>query len=283
MRIGIHTSTSGSLANAALKAIELGANTFQIFSSSPRMWHAPVPDPAAVRKFKDLREKHDLTPLVIHDNYLINLASADTLIRTKSIAAFRGEVDRAMLIGAEFLVMHPGSAKAIDPDDAMSILAESIGEACAGRRSRQLMILLENTAGQGSALGSSFEQLAEIRRRIGRRIGFHVGYCIDTCHSLAAGYNVARQKGLRETIGNMGEVLGLDRVRVIHANDSKTPLGSRVDRHANIGEGHIGLEPFRILLNHPKLKNLPFILEVPGFDGGGPDKKNLDIVKKLIY
>jgi deoxyribonuclease-4 len=280
LRIGIHTSTAGALENAALKAVELGANTFQIFSSSPRMWYAPAPDPASIRRMKDLRAKHDLTPLVIHDNYLINLASADDTIRRKSIAAFRGEIDRALAIGAEYLVMHPGAAKGLEPDDAINILAVSIAEACAGRKSSRIRILLENTAGQGSALGASFEELAEIRRRVQNGISFEAGYCIDTCHALAAGYNVAEAKGLRLAMQAMEKHLGIERVHVIHANDSRTPLGSRVDRHANIGEGHIGRDGFRRILHARQLRSKPFILETP-IDNEGDDLRNMRTLKRL--
>jgi deoxyribonuclease-4 len=278
-RIGIHTSTAGSLERAALKAAELGANTFQIFSASPRMWRAPAPDPAAVARLKDARARLDLAPLVVHDNYLINLASADATIRGKSIAAFRGELERALVIGAEFLVAHPGNYKGATVEEGIRTLAASLEEAARGLKGG-LQILLENTAGSGAHLGGNFEELAAIREAAGGRTEFEIGYCIDTCHALAAGYDVATAEGLERTVAEMERWLGLNRVQVIHTNDSKKGLGSHVDRHANIGEGCIGEEGFRRIVNHAQLREKPFILETP-IDNEGDDARNVEALKKL--
>ena len=280
LRIGLHTSTAGSLENAAAEALELGANTFQIFSASPRMWRAPAPSPVAIAKLNALRQKHDLGPLVIHDNYLINLCAADPEIRAKSIAAFRGEVDRAIAIGAEYLVMHPGSAKGhASTEDAIATFAASIEEACRGRESRAVTILLENTAGQGSSLGRTFTELKALRDAASPRVALEVGFCLDTCHCLAAGFDVASEAGLAQTLALAGELLGLHRVPVIHANDSKHPLNSRLDRHANIGEGYIGIEGFRRILNASQLEDKAFILETPAEDGGA--LRDIETLKSL--
>ena len=270
----------GSLERAAYKAFELGANCFQIFSASPRMWRAPVPDPAAITRLEEARAAHDLTPLVIHDNYLINLASADETIRRKSIDAFRGELERAIAIGAEYLVAHPGNYKGVTPEQGIATLAGALEEAARGIRSGKLMLLLENTAGSGAQLGATFEELAAIREASRGRVEFEIGYCIDTCHSLVAGYDIATAEGLEATVAQMQQRLGLELVRVIHTNDSKKGLGSHVDRHENIGEGAIGEEGFRRILNHPDLRDKPFVLETP-IDNEGDDLKNVEALKRL--
>jgi deoxyribonuclease-4 len=281
MRIGIHTSISGSLEKAALKASELGANTFQIFSSSPRMWRPSVPDPIAVRHLGRLREKHDLYPLAIHDNYLINLASCDETIRRKSVEAFRGELQRAVAIGAEYLVAHSGNCKGHSVEMGIHTFVRSLAEAAHDIDTNGLKLLLENTAGSGSALGSRLEELRIMREYAGKiGVELDIGYCIDTCHCLAAGFNIAEAAGLEQTVRLLDDVLGLENIPVFHANDSKTPLGSRVDRHAHIGEGYIGKEGFRRILTHPKLLAKAFILETP-VNNEGDDKRNVEMLKSL--
>jgi deoxyribonuclease-4 len=280
MRIGLHTSISGSLEKAALHAGDLGANTFQIFSASPRMWRAGTPDPAQVRLFKQARERHDLYPLAIHDNYLINLASCDESLRAKSTQAFRGEMERALAIGAEYLVAHPGNCKGHSVEQGIYEVVRSLVEAAHGLKTAGLTILLENTAGSGAALGSHFEELALIRRYAAEFTDLQIGYCIDTCHCLASGYDVATAAGLRRTVAEIDRVLGVENVKMIHANDSKTPLNSHVDRHAHIGEGHIGEDGFRRILTHPKLRKKAFILETP-FEGEPDEIRNLEALRRL--
>ena len=280
MRIGIHTSIAGALENAALHAAKLGANTFQIFSTSPRMWRAGPLDPAAVERFRETRARLDLAPVVVHGIYLINLAAADGGIRARSMAAFRGEAERAAALGAEYLVMHPGSYKGYSLEEGMATLAESLSESLKGFDGRGLTLLLENTAGSGCALGSRFEELAEIRARVAGRIPLEVGYCLDTAHCLAAGFDIANQDGLTKTVREISRVLGMANVRVIHANDSKAPLGSHVDRHEHVGKGHIGTAGFRRILAHPKLRGKPFILETP-IERDGDDRRNLRALLRL--
>lgn len=287
LRIGIHTSTAGSLERAALKAAELGANTFQIFSASPRMWRASRPDAEQIRKLQLAREQHDLTPLVIHDNYLINLASADPGIREKSRTAFCGEMERALLIGAEYLVAHPGNYKGQTPEQGCQAVIESLVFAWRGvdpelkRGKPQLTILLENTVGAGAQIGGKFEEIAIIQQYASQYLDLPVGFCIDTCHCLGAGYDIATEAGLEQTVKEMDRVLGLGHIPVIHANDSKKPLGSHVDRHAHIGDGYIGFEGFRRILNHPKLREKAFILETP-VDEPGDDLRNVMALKELV-
>ena len=244
------------------------------------MWFAPQPNPEAIQRMAECRKQWDMAPLVIHDNYLINLAASDLVIRKKSIDAFRGEVARAIAIGAEYLVMHPGSAKGHTVEEAITTFTDSFIEATKGLSSKHLQILFENTAGQGSVLGSKFEELAELRRRAAPKVDFEIGYCLDTCHCYASGYDVAGPKGLKQTVAQAEAILGLENVPVIHSNDSKGALNSHLDRHANIGEGYIGLEGFRRILTDKQLKTKAFVLETP-IDNEGDDLKNVETLKSL--
>lgn len=280
VRIGIHCSTSGRLVNAASKALELGANCFQIFSASPRMWRAAMPPPEQLAEMRDFRAEHALAPLVIHDSYLINLAAPDPEIRRKSIAAFRDELLRAFAIGAEYLVMHPGSAKDRPVEEGILNIVASLEEASRDLTPNGFTLLFENTAGAGATIGRSFEELKTLRDLAAPKVPFPIGFCLDTCHLYASGFDVATQKGLDETVKQADQILSLDLVPVVHTNDSKGPLASRLDRHANIGEGHIGLEGFRRILNHPKLREKAFVLETP-IDEPGDDQRNVDALKSL--
>jgi deoxyribonuclease-4 len=286
LRIGIHCSTAGSLERAGLKAHELGANTLQIFSASPRMWRAKPPDPAQVKLMALAREKHDLRPLVIHANYLINLASAEPVIREKSVDALQGEIERALIIGAEYLVVHPGNYKGLTPEQGMLNVAMSLALAWravdpALPSNPSLTLLLENTAGAGAQLGGKFEELATIRQLAAPHLDIPIGYCIDTCHCYVAGFDIAAQLGLNALIAQISSELDWNHIPVIHANDTKSKLGSHVDRHANIGSGHIGLEGFRRILNRPELRNKAFILETP-VDEPGDDLRNVLALKNLV-
>lgn len=278
-RIGLHTSIAGSLEKAALKAVELGANCFQIFSSSPRMWRGTMPSASDIRALQRAREKHGLWPLVIHDNYLINLASADPVTRQRSIEAFRGELQRAAAIGAEYLVAHPGSYKNQSVEEALAAFLVALGESASGVDFGNVTLLLENTAGSGSALGSRLEELKALRDCANRVTDLPIGFCIDTCHCLAAGYDIASEKGLAATVAEIDRLLGIGNVPVLHANDSKGALGSHLDRHANIGDGQIGLEGFRRILHHPALREKAFILETPSEDDGG--RRDVETLHRL--
>lgn len=280
VRIGHHTSIAGALERSALKAVELGANTFQIFSSSPRQWKASAPSAPGILALQRARDKHDLTPLVIHDNYLINLASSHEATRALSIEAFRGELERAIAIGAEYLVAHPGNYKGHTIEQGILHFLEGVAAAANGLKFGKLMLLIENTVGAGAQLGGRFEELHVMREYGQNMTDLPIGFCIDTCHLLASGFDVANPAGLKKTVAQAEEILGLEHVRVIHANDSKGVLGSHMDRHANIGEGHIGEEGFRGILTHPKLRSKPFILETP-VDKEGDDRKNVDALKRL--
>jgi deoxyribonuclease-4 len=279
LRIGIHTSRSKSLTDAALKAGQLGANTFQIFSSSPRMWRASVPDPADILSMRAARDRLDLSPLAIHVNYLVNLATTDPPIREKSIASFRGELDRAAAIGAEYLVLHPGSYRGQSLEEGIAAFVRGLAQAAHNFKA-SLTVLLENTVGGGCQIGSRFEELRAIRDLAAAQTDLPLGYCLDTCHLLAAGFEIRTAQGLKQTIEAADRMLGLDLIRVIHTNDSKGELGSRLDRHENIGQGKIGEAGFRRILRHPALRDKAFILETP-VDEEGDDRKNVDTLKRL--
>lgn len=244
------------------------------------MWHARPPDPDQLKRLHAVRERLDLKPLAIHANYLINLASFDPVIRRKSIDGFRGELERGAAIGAEYLVIHPGSYRGRSVDEGIAAFALGLTEAAEGLRIRRLTVLLENTVGAGAHIGGRFEELRAMRDLARKHTRLPIGYCLDTCHLLASGFNVATAEGLRATLRHAEEMLGLSHVHLIHANDSKGALGSRLDRHAHIGGGHIGRDGFQRILRHPKLRGKPFILETP-VDEPGDDQRNLDTLKSL--
>jgi deoxyribonuclease IV len=278
MRVGVHTSIAGGVANAVLRAKKIGCDTFQMFSANPRGWKTLDPTPEDCQRFRAARLAYGLSPVAVHDNYLINLASADRLIREKSVKAFRSEIARALALGVDYLIAHPGSAGGTTTGQAVRTFVESMLQAAKDARLNGLMILIENTAGQGSALGRTFEQLGEI---IASACGeLPVGACIDTAHCFQAGYPIHTQAGLRATVDQLDSAVGISKVRIIHANDSKTVLASHADRHQHIGKGAIGIEAFRRIVQHPKLRTIPFICETP-IDRPGDDKRNLRTMRRL--
>ncbi len=286
-RIGIHTSIAGDIAAALDIAAKLGANALQIFSASPRMWPRGGTriSAADAARFRARRAQLGLGPLVIHDNYLINLASPDRVMRARSIQAFHDELVRALTLGADFLVAHPGSGIGGDRSQAFADIAQGMRQAAKGLKLGELKILVENTSGMGAAVGARFE---EIRAILDLTADLPMGVCLDTAHTLAAGYDIATEQGLERTIRILHATVGLDRVFVLHVNDSKMPLGSRVDRHEHIGRGKIGLEAFRRILNDPRLgpglQGVPgraFILETP-IDRPGDDRRNVRALWNLV-
>lgn len=280
IRIGLHLSISLSMASAAERAAALGAHAFQIFTSSPRMWRATRPGPIDIARLCNVRLQHRLTPLVVHDNYLINLAAADPEVRQRSIVAFRGEVERAVAVGAEYLVAHPGSYKDQTVEQAFQHFTESLAEATRTAACGSLKLLLECTAGQGSAMGSRLEELAVLKMMAEGRTPLPIGFCLDTCHLYSSGYDIGTADGLNRTLDQADELLGLDHIPVIHANDSKTPLGSRIDRHENIGRGTIGRDGFQRILRHPGLEGKAFILETP-MDEDEDQVRDLEALREL--
>ena len=280
-RIGIHTSIAGGVENAAERAYRLGCNTFQIFSSSPRQWAPYELGRPQCDKLKSLRKKYDLKPMVIHTNYLVNLASTTESFLKKSIEAFRGEIERALMLCAEYLVLHPGSFRGADRERGLLQTAAAISAAShkLDLVKGGLTILIENTAGAEYSLGSSFEQVAEVIEHLRNHVP--VGACIDTCHTHVSGYDIVSEEGLRDTLTRLDATIGFKNVPVFHCNDAKAARGSKLDRHQHIGKGTIGLEPFRHLLNDPRLKHAAFIAETP-VDVPGDDRKNVAALKALV-
>ena len=281
LRIGIHTSIAKSYIDALDAARKLGCNALQIFSASPRMWQGGPARIAEVdaQAFRAKREEMRLGPLIIHANYLINLASEQRMLQTRSIQAFYEEIVRATQLGADFVVVHPGARGSASMGQAIATIIESVKQAMKRLPMAGLKILIENTAGMGSAVGSRLEEIAEIL--VGLQ-ALPVEACLDTAHLFAAGYDIKSESGLSATLGQIESTIRLDNVPVVHANDSKIDLGGRVDRHDHIGKGKIGAEAFARILRHPRmgatapegLTGRVFIAETP-IDDPGDDRKNV--------
>lgn len=280
-RIGIHTSSAGGVQNAAERAYRLGCNTLQIFSSSPRQWAPYELGVTQCDEMNRLRARYDLKPLVIHTNYLVNLASSNELFLHKSMEAFRGEVERALALCADYLVLHPGSFRGADREQGLLRTAAALAASTRGFDLAKggLTILIENTAGAEFSLGGSFEQVSEVMQRLDGIVP--VGACIDTCHTHVAGYDMVSKDGIYETLLHLDATIGLSRVKVWHCNDAKAARGSKLDRHQHIGKGTIGKETFRILLNDLRLAHAAFIAETP-IDRPGDDRRNVEALKKLV-
>ena len=280
-RIGIHTSTAGGVHNAAERAYRLVCNALQIFSSSPRQWKPYELASGHVAEMIRLRAKYDLQPLVIHANYLVNLAGGNSEFHAKSILAFRGEVERALALQAESLVLHPGSFRGGSREEGLQRVALAIEQAAEGLdlETGNLRILIENTAGSEFSLGGNFEQVAELLYLL--RNFVPCGACIDTCHTHVAGYDIVSQSGYDETLDRLNRTVGLKNVYVWHCNDAKAARGSKLDRHQHIGKGTIGLKPFRRLLNDKRLAHAAFIAETP-IDEPLDDLMNVKALKKLV-
>lgn len=277
-RIGFHAPIKGGLHEALIVAKETGCDTVQIFSRNPRGWLAKPLTSADIANFKRVRRLTKLKPVVIHCNYLVNLAAADELMLAKSRASFREEIERAILLGVDYLVVHPGSAKGSCEADGLRTCAESLK--LAGRRLNlgRLRILLENTAGQGECIGHRFEHLRAI---IDACPNLPLGVCLDTAHAFTAGYDIREADGLEALITRIKNTVGTKSVRAIHFNDSRAAYNSRVDRHWHIGEGHIGAEALRRVAQHPKLAHAAFILETP-YDNPRVDLKNLQMLRSFV-
>jgi deoxyribonuclease IV len=304
VRIGIHTSIAHGFPGSLESASKLGCNALQIFSASPRMWPrvgARIVEIDAT-EFRAKRAALGLGPLVIHANYLINLATSDPVMRVRSIQAYHDEIVRAVALGADYLVVHPGSCCGKTPGRGKTVeqgirdVAQAIRQAARGMRlcakfgdfrDCRLRLLLENTSGMGAAIGSRFEELKAI---LDAAPELPLGICLDTAHAFHAGYGIHTEAGLEEMIAALDRTVGLARVAVLHANDSKTPFGSRVDRHEHIGKGKIGAEALARLLNHTKLSanaavggrpGRAFLLETP-IDKPGDDRRNVRRLWDLV-
>ncbi len=279
-RIGVHVGTAGGTWTAVERAVAAGANTFQIFSSSPRQWRAAAVKPEDAAKMRELRAKHDVGPVAIHASYLINLCSQTESVRVNGVAAFRGEVERALALGAEYLVLHPGSWKGLTREEGLRLAAESIEKAIDGLawQGKDFRILIENTAGAEFSLGGKLEQVAELVECL--KPCAPVAVCLDTCHVHVAGYDIVSEDGYIETMKLVESTVGFDAVKVWHCNDAKAPMGSKLDRHEHIGEGSIGAEVFRRLLHDSRFNHAVFIAETP-VDAPGDEARNVGVLRTL--
>jgi len=286
--LGAHQSIAGGFTKAVDRAIETGCECMQIFTRNINRWDVSPLDPDEAAAFRRAVKDAGLRLVVAHDSYLINPASADDALRRKSIAGLVTELGRAEALGIRWVVAHPGAAGEQPLDEAVARAADGIAAALDATRGLAAGILIETTAGQGSCLGVAFEEIGTMLARIDKQPGLakRVGVCLDTCHVFAAGYPLASQESLDDTLRQFDRAIGLERLVVIHANDSKRELGSRVDRHEGIGAGKIGREAFRLIMNHPKLAHIPLILETPkeGADGKvspAKDRGNLAMLRRL--
>ncbi|MBI3331102.1 MAG: deoxyribonuclease IV [Candidatus Omnitrophica bacterium] len=277
MRLGVHVPIAGGLLEAVARAKRLRCTTMQIFSRSPRGGKAPAIPREQAERFDAARRAAGLEPLAVHGPYIINLASPEDAVWKRSLALYREEYARAATLGAQYLVTHVGSHRGQGEAAGLARVAEAVSRTLDGR-SPTTMILLENTAGSGQGLGYTFEQLAAIREAVPAKA--HVGICLDTAHLFAAGYPIQTEDGLEQTLVAFDRAVGLAHLRLVHLNDSKAPFNSRVDRHWHIGEGHIGRESFRRLVTHPRLREVPFILETPKLTER-EDRRNLATVRRL--
>jgi deoxyribonuclease-4 len=280
-RIGVHLGTAGGVSNAVLRAREIGANTLQIFSSSPRMWRPATIDPVQAERMREVRAKYNIAPLAIHTSYLLNVCSQTWDVREKSIIGLRGEIQRGLALGADYLVLHPGSWKGLSRHEGLRLAAESIERAMDGIpwQSTSFTLLIENTAGSECSLGGSFDQVAELVWLL--RAHAPVAVCLDTCHTHVAGYNLVTPEGYEDTMIQIEATVGFDAVRLWHCNDAKAPRGSKLDRHQHIGKGTIGKEAFRRLLNDQRFSHCAFIAETP-VDDNGDEASNVRALKRLV-
>lgn len=270
--LGAHVSVAGGTPNAPARAAEIGARVIQIFTKQANRWAEREVAPDEAEAFRGERERVGISCAASHDSYLINLASPDPALFRRSLESFTLEVARAEALGLDYIVSHPGNATDGDPARGLRQNARAIADAL-GAVPGRAMVLLEGTAGSGTALGASFEELAELLRLVGDRHPDRVGLCLDTCHLWAAGYDLHR---LDDVLDALDRTAGLQHLRLLHLNDSATPFGSRRDRHADIGLGTIGDEPFRRLLRHPRLRHVPKVIETPkGDDPVAADRANL--------
>ena len=259
MRIGAHMSIAGGVSRAIARARLHGCEALQIFTKNANQWRSAPLDAAEIKAFRQLAEDSGIAPIVSHASYLINLATTEPGLRAQSLAAFADELERAEALGLLGVVIHPGTCTAGTEDDALRLIAAGVRSVFATRPRSRTMVLLEHTAGQGRTLGYRFEQIAAIIDHLDGSP--RVGVCLDTCHLVASGYDIVSESGYQETFTAFEHLVGLGRLEVFHGNDSKRPCGSRVDRHEHIGQGCLGLEPFRRLLHDPRFARLPLMIE----------------------
>jgi deoxyribonuclease-4 len=286
--LGAHMSVAGGLSRAVERAVVHRCRALQIFAKNANQWRGRPLDVSEIAEFRASVERAALVSVVSHASYLINLAATTEAVREQSRIAMADEIDRAEALGLLGVVLHPGAHLSAGREEALRLVAVELLSLFDQRRAGKTMVLLEGTAGQGTCLGARFEELAAIIDAAGGHP--RLGVCLDTCHLLAAGYDIASVDGYRRTFDEFGQIVGFDRLRVVHLNDSKRALGSRVDRHEHIGKGYLGLESFRRLLNDERFASMPMILETPKGQGKatGPiaidplDERNLNTLRSLL-
>jgi deoxyribonuclease-4 len=285
---GAHMSVAGGLPRAVERAVVHRCEALQVFAKNASQWRGRVLPPEEIAEFRAQVRKAGLAVVVSHASYLINLATSNAGLLQQSLEAMADEIDRAEALGLTGVVLHPGCYTSGTADQGLRIIADALLQLLRSRRRGRTMVLLEHTAGQGTSLGASFEQLASIIELMkGHR---RVGVCLDTCHLIASGYDLVSPEGYARTFSAFGRIVGFDRLKAFHLNDSKKPLGSRVDRHEHIGEGCLGLEPFRRLVNDRRFTALPMLLETPKAEGKAKgaieidplDQRNLDTLRSLV-
>jgi deoxyribonuclease-4 len=284
-RFGAHLSMAGGMDQAALRARKLRADTLQLFVKSPSQWRSAALTDDVAARFRDEARRARLEPLVGHASYLVNLASPDAALYEKSRRCVLEEWDRAERLGLDCLVLHPGAHMGSGEAAGLEQIARALRWLRRERPARTAMILLETTAGAGTVMGGRFEHLQQLTAACdppGHQAPW-LGVCIDTCHLWAAGYDLGTARAIDDTLGRLDEAVGLERVKVVHVNDARGGLGSHLDRHEHIGRGQLGKEAFRLLIHHPALAALPFILETPKEDARGRpmDPVNLRTLRRL--
>jgi deoxyribonuclease-4 len=287
-RLGAHMSVAGGLPRAVDRAVAHGCDALQIFAKNANQWRGRIVPREEVRAFRARLKASGIHPVVSHASYLINLATTNPALRTQSVEAMGDELDRAAALGLLGVVLHPGCYTVGSEADGLTLIAENLLELLRARRRGKTMVLLEHTAGQGTALGATFEQLASIIAKMNDHP--RIGVCLDTCHLIASGYDISSPEGYATTFKQFGRLVGFERLKMFHLNDSKKPLGSRIDRHEHIGAGVLGLEPFRRIVNDRRFRGLPMLLETPKTEGRSPtnievdplDERNLNALRSLI-
>ena len=280
MKLGAHVSTSGGLDKAIDRAVGIGCEAIQIFGSSPQSWaYKPLPE-AQTAIFREKAKEAGIGPVFFHAIYLINLGTPNPASLEKGISSLISYMNLASDVGASGVIFHPGSHKGAGYDGILKQTVSSI-EGVLDNSPEAPWLTLENMAGMGQHIGARFEELGRIITSVDTAYRDRLKICLDTQHSYAAGYDIATKDGLEAMLAEFDECIGLDRLAAIHVNDSKYALGAGVDRHENIGEGYIGLQGFENILSNPAFRDVPFFLEVPGFENKGPDKEDLDILKEI--
>jgi len=278
--LGAHMSIAGGLHLAFDRLREVGGRALQVFTKNERQWASPALSEESVRRFRESWRANGHIPVAVHDTYLINLAASDTVKLEKSVHVFAEELQRTERLEIEYLIMHPGSHVGQGVEAGLERFVSNLDQALVLSGTSRVTVLIETTAGQGSSLGSTFEELATILSA--SHFGGRLGVCFDTCHAFAAGYDIRTEASYRETFSRLDDLIGLDRLKFFHLNDSKRSLGSHVDRHEHIGKGAIGLAGFRLLLNDPRFRHHPMVLETPKGKDLQEDRENLRVLRSLL-